>query len=131
MDMKKTNYNILSLRTSRGVEAIDINTIMRIEAIGNYSKIYFGEPDGFPAAPAKTLVTAKILQWFENMLCTLEAPGQAGTFVRVHRTHLVNKKFIQYYIKGNIGKVQLVNGERIDVSRRKKGIFLQYWNKAA
>jgi two-component system, LytTR family, response regulator len=98
------------LPTYKGVEFIDINRIIRIEAISNYSKLYF--TDG------KTLVVAKVLKWFEESL-------SINQFIRVHRTHLVNKKFIHQYIKGGGGKVKLVNGDWIDVSRRKKTFVLQ------
>ncbi|MDP4264049.1 MAG: LytTR family DNA-binding domain-containing protein [Bacteroidota bacterium] len=48
-----------------------------------------------------------------------------GFFIRVHRTHLVNKKFIHQYSKEGHGKVKLSNGDLIEVSRRKKTFVLQ------
>jgi len=81
--------------------------IVRVEALSNYSRIYF--------ADGSTLVLAKVLQWFQDFL-------PAEIFVRVHRSHLVNKQFVTA-IKGRKTKTILLNnGENVVVSRRRKGI---------
>ena len=99
------------LPTSKGIELIDVDSVVRIQSISNYSKIYFDN--------GKTLVVAKVLKWFEeNLSVTL--------FIRVHRTHIVNKRYIHRYMNGEGSKVTLVNGEQIDVSRRKKTFVLRH-----
>jgi DNA-binding LytR/AlgR family response regulator len=105
---EKTESNFL-LRSCSAVFYIDYNRILHIEAVSNYSKIYF--VDG------KTMVVAKVLHLFEDKL-----PMQQ--FVRTHRKHLVNKRFIESYENG---KVSLVNLQKIDVARRKKMQFLNSW----
>ena len=105
----------LLLTVTRNIEVVDISTIVRIEASSNYSKIYFTN--------GQKLVSSKVLRWFEEHL-----PGQL--FVRIHRTHLVNKKFICTYLYGS-GKIGLSTGEWIRVSRRKKEDFLKCWYTAA
>ena len=99
--------NILALPTSKGVEFIDTNTIIRIEAKSNYSKLHFDN--------GKSLLVAKVLSWFEGKL-------SADQFVRTHRTHFINKSFISFF-KISTSKIELVTGEWIDVSRRKKHFF--------
>jgi hypothetical protein len=47
----------LLLNTSLGLQIIDVNTIVRIEAMSNYSKLFFTNN--------KTLVFSKTLQWFQ------------------------------------------------------------------
>jgi two-component system, LytTR family, response regulator len=109
--------NRLLLPTCKSIEMINIGDIVRIEAISNYSKLYF--------ADGKTLVVAKVLRWFEEILL-------AKQFIRVHRAHLVNKQFISRYIKGEGEKIQLTNGECIEVSRRRKSSLVQsLYNRAA
>jgi two-component system, LytTR family, response regulator len=103
---KATTNNIILLPTNKGVEVVDVNTIMRIEASSNYSKLFF--KDG------TNLVVAKVLHWFEGQLA-------AGRFFRIHRTHFINKNFIQQY--NNDGKVKLFNCEWINVSKRKRTFF--------
>ena len=99
----------LLLPTSRGIEVIIIDKIVRIEASSNYSRLYF--------INGKTLVVAKLLRWFEGEL-------SGADFFRTHKTHLVNKHFIVQYCTG---KVKLANGEYIDVAKRKKHFFLKNW----
>jgi two-component system, LytTR family, response regulator len=106
------NHPHLLLRSCKGIEVIALNTIVRIEGISNYSKLFF--LDG------KTMVVAKLLKWFEEKLARRQ-------FVRVHKTHVINTHFICGYVNGTGGKIELKNGEWINVSKRKKGIFIKYW----
>ena len=111
----------LLLPTNRGIEFVDTSTVIRIEAISNYSKIYFNN--------GKTLVLAKVLRWFEERLSLPAVAGQthagaSGDFIRVHRTHLINKRFIECY---RWGKIRLSDGGSIDVAKRKKSFFLKWW----
>lgn len=84
--------------------------IIRVEALSNYCKIYFDK--------GKPIVFAKVLQWFQ-----LNLPQQL--FVRVHRSHLVNRAFIEKVNGDNHEILLLSNGEEIIMSRRKKGILNQ------
>lgn len=111
----KTESEILILPTCRGFERINCNHIVRIEASSNYSRLFF--TDG------NTLVVAKVLHWFEKQI-------GMHMFLRIHRTHLVNKNFIRSYLNGNSGQICLDNGERIQVSKRKKSSFLNSWRAA-
>jgi two-component system, LytTR family, response regulator len=112
---KAEQSSMLMLPTCKGIEIINSNSIVRIEASSNYSKLIFTN--------GRTLVVAKVLHWFEK---------QAGMdmFLRTHRTHLVNKIFISSYINGVGGQICLHNGELIDVSKRKKSFFLDSWRAA-
>lgn len=79
--------------------------IIRVEAVSNYSRVYF--------ANGNKLVVAKVLRWFQDLL-------PAEMFVRVHRSHLINRQFVQK-IKGHHSKSLLLNnGESIAISKRKK-----------
>jgi len=100
----------LLIPTCKGIEIIATSQIIRIEAISNYSKIHF--------LNGKTLVVSKVLKWFEETLLSEQ-------FIRVHRTHIVNKLFIHCYIKTDGYKVGLINGDLVDVSRRKKMLVIQ------
>lgn len=111
-----TNSRIILLPESSGIAVIDIGSIIRIQALSNYSKLFFSN--------GKKLVVAKVLKRFEEEL-------GLNDFIRPHRTHLVNKKFILRYIDGEGGKIELRNGELIDVSKRRKLKFLHYWGASA
>lgn len=111
-----TGSSVILLPDNFGMAVVDTASIIRIQAISNYSKLFFTN--------GRTLVVAKVLKRFEEELA-------ADNFIRPHRTHLVNKKFILRYIDGEGGKIALQNGELIDVSKRRKPGFLQYWNITA
>ena len=108
--------NHLFLQTSKGLEIIELKALVRIEAISNYSKIHF--------VNGKTLVVSKVLKWFEETLADAQ-------FIRVHRTHIVNKVFIHRYIKDDGYKIGLINGDLVDVSRRKKMLVIQSLHRLA
>lgn len=98
----------------RGLRVVTPEQIIRVESMSNYSKIFFTD--------TPPLVVAKVLHWFEDGL-----PDQM--FIRVHRSHLVNKMYVKG-IDGLKNKFLLLhNGETIAVSRRKKKNFLE--NSAA
>jgi len=108
--------NAILLFTLFGKELIDANKIVRIEALSNYSKIYLSN--------GKSFVIAKVLRWFEDKLtCT--------KFIRVHRTHLINKSFMHSYSLNHGAKIILQNGEIISVSRRKEKSVLMDLHVAA
>ncbi len=107
---------ILMLHTCNGIDAIDVHTIIRVEAISNYSKLFFSN--------GKSLVVAKVLRWFEEYFSASDDAESKNIFIRTHRTHLVNKNFIRRYSNG---KIELYNQQCIDVARRKKSEFLQQW----
>lgn len=96
--------NLLILNTSTGNFLIDTNTIIRVEASSNYSKLYFNN--------GKTLVTAKVLKWFEQRL-----PPE--TFTRLHRSHLVNNRFLQPQ-QNSCNALAMKSGAIIQVSRRRR-----------
>jgi two-component system LytT family response regulator len=98
--------NILLLPTAAETLYIPVDSIIRIEASSNYSKVYCKDKS-FP------IVVAKVLRWFEEKL-------SEQFFTRVHRTHLVNKKFIVSIRENNI---LLQSGMFISISRRKKKQF--------
>ncbi len=61
---------------------------------------------------------------FENMkYCTwVELEDLLGeySFLRVHKTHLVNLKHVVAYLKIDGGTLQLSNGDTVAISRRRK-----------
>ncbi|MBN8676257.1 MAG: LytTR family transcriptional regulator [Chitinophagales bacterium] len=97
------------LNTSRGSFLIDTNVIIRVEASSNYSKVFFSD--------GKMLLTAKLLSWFEEQL-------EEESFTRLHRSHLINNRYLQ--LQKCSGKaVELLNGKTVPVSRRRKKEVLQ------
>ena len=98
----------LMLKTSTGKLLLDTSAIIRVEASSNYSKLFLSN--------GKTLVTAKLLRWFEEKL-------QPASFTRLHRSHLINNHYLHLYQHIN-NTVELQDGKIVPVSRRrKKGVL--------
>ena len=112
----ESNVQPVVLPTSKGIIIIPAQQIFRIQSISNYSKIFFS-----PSKEViKTLVVAKVLCWFEEQAALI-------SFVRIHRTHFINTRYIKSYsTKG--GLVTLYNGETFSVARRKKAGLSQRLN---
>jgi two-component system, LytTR family, response regulator len=108
----KNNCSFL-LPTCKGIQIINTANLIRIEAISNYSKLFF--------ADGSTVVVAKVLKWFVEKL-------PAAQFLRSHRKHIVNIHFIHKYCNG---KIELCNAQMIDVSKRKRIGFLKSLYAAA
>jgi len=100
---------LITIPHNRGIRLVLANQIIRIEGRSNYSKIHF--------ATGHPMTVAKVLHWFEEKL-----PQQM--FARVHRSHLVNKMFIQEINGHNNNSLLLTNGESIGMSRRKKVLLM-------
>ena len=112
-----TSPNILLLPTCTGIELITISNIIRIEAISNYSKLFFANACS-ASGGSKTLVVAKVLKWFDELL------AEKG-FIRIHRSHLINLSCINSYNNNNQHKIILQNREEIDISRRKRSSIIK------
>lgn len=103
------------LNTSRGSFLIDTTVIIRVEASSNYSKVFFSD--------GKMLLTAKLLCWFEEQL-------KHESFTRLHRSHLINNRYLQ--LQKCSGKaVELLNGKTVPVSRRRKKRYCKNWRQPA
>lgn len=88
------------LKTRRWVA---MSHIVRLEGVGNYTTCYF--VDG------SQLLTALSLKVLADRL-------PEGAFLRTHRKHLVNRAFIAA-IQRHDATVQLANGDRITIARRR------------
>lgn len=64
------------------------------------------------------LTISRTLKDFEELL-------PAYIFIRIHNSTIVNKFFVDKYIRGDGGQVVMRNGNIPDVSKRKKSDFLQ------
>ncbi len=106
----KSQEDHIAIPTNDGLEFIQIKQILRIESSSNYSKIIL-------LTGPQMLVTRQ-LKDFEELL-------QDYRFYRVHHSHLINLNYISKYVRGDGGQITMRNGDIIDVSRRKKEVFLK------
>ena len=106
-DGKLFNQMVLPVRD--GYIFVEIDDIVRFEGDGNYTHVIFKNG-------SKQLV-AKTLKEFELNL-------NQHSFARVHKSHLVNLKYIRKYTRGDGGTLLMSDNSEIEVSRRNKESFL-------
>jgi two-component system LytT family response regulator len=97
----ETDYR-LAVATLEGTFFYDPNEIIRCEAVGNYTRLYINGK--------KNIIASRTLKEYEDILSDQQ-------FLRVHRTHLVNIKYIVSYATGH--ELTMSDGADIPVSRRK------------
>ncbi len=95
----------IGLPTGDRIEFIEVSKIIRCQGEGNYTHFFFEEN--------KHLLVAKTLVEFEDLL-------QGHSFIRVHKTHLVNLKHIVAWLKTDGGVLQFSNSDKVAVSRSGK-----------
>ncbi|MBC7873622.1 MAG: response regulator transcription factor [Ferruginibacter sp.] len=93
----------LALPTKEGVHFLFPADIVRCEAIGNYTKFFMQN--------STTYLISKTLGEYDTLL----APHH---FIRTHKSHLVNKKFISFI--DHDGFAILKDNSKVEVSRRRK-----------
>jgi len=99
----------LVLPASHGFDIILFDDIIRLEAEGCYTKVVI--KDG------KNKLVSRILKDFEDTL-----PKEK--FIRIHKSHLINMKYVKDYSNINGSYVTMTDGSRIDISRRKVAEFI-------
>ena len=102
--------NRLALPTAEGVYIVDKATIIRVEAMSNYSV--------FLLTDHKKIVVSKTLKEYEAVL-------DDSNFMRINRSVIVNLNFVTKYRKGDGGTLELTDGAEIEVSPQKKELLIQ------
>ncbi|MBL0057525.1 MAG: response regulator transcription factor [Chitinophagaceae bacterium] len=97
----------LALADATEVKYVQIDEIIRLQAESNYTHIFL--------AGNKVFVSAKTLKEYDEMLT-----GQS--FLRVHKSHLVNPMHIRSYDRQGI--LMMSDDAKVEVARRKRD-FLQ------
>ncbi len=94
--------NKLIVRDNNGAEIIPIDTILRFESEVNYTTIFL--VDG------SKLLVSKTLKVFEDSLISF-------SFIRIHRSHLINANYIRRVNKSDGGSIELTTGEVFKLSQ--------------
>lgn len=99
----------LALTGSGEIRYVKVQDIIRLQAERNYTRLYF--------INNKTFLSAKTLKEYEELL-------QGHRFIRVHKSHLINPRFMTHYDRE--GWLWLEDGSKVEVSRRKKELVLRW-----
>ncbi len=99
----------LCLPTQKGFTIVKLEEIVYCEAQRSYTI--------FRLTNSKTIIISKPLFDYERILADT-------SFLRIHKSFLINLLHVKEYMRGEGGTVVMSNGMEIDVSRRKKELFL-------
>ena len=99
----------LCIPSLKGFQVVELDDILYAEASSNYTNFHFNNKH--------TICTAKSMVEYEELL------ADSG-FVRIHKSYLVNLLHVKEYLRGEGGSVILSDGRELEVSRRKRDIFL-------
>ena len=108
-DPKDTHWSSkITISHTHGYNVIDIKDIMYVEADSNYSI--------FHLKTSEKIITSKPLKEFEPLL-------EANDFMRIHKSIILNFRFLKEYSNKNGLQVVLKNDTYLPVSRRKSNEF--------
>lgn len=105
MDAEQT----IALPEINGFTIVQVNDIVRCEGERNYSRVFFS--NGTSVLVSRTLLD------FDNMLVP-------HGFFRIHRSHLINLKNVNRYLKTDGGMVEMKDKSQLPISPKFKDDFL-------
>lgn len=109
--LQSNKFSKIGLPVSEGVKFVEIEKIINLEADGMYTKIYLSD--------GSIELISKPLKFFADIIENLDL------FYRPHRSHLVNLKYIQQYIKKDGNYLVLENDFIVPVSKDKKSELIE------
>jgi two-component system LytT family response regulator len=98
----------LVLPTIDGYDIVKLENIIRLQGNGNFTDIYLKDK-------SKKMV-CRFLKFFEENL--------PSSFIRVHKSHIINVHFVKSYHKGSGGYVDMEDGSEVEISPTYKEAFL-------
>lgn len=105
LNEKEDKRDKIVLSTSEQTMVIPVDDIIRCESENYYTNFYLES--------GKKIVISKTLKEHEEQLSSYG-------FYRVHKSHLVNVKYIKSYTRTENGYLVMTDGSKVPVSRRKR-----------
>lgn len=105
-NFSEDRQDVLCIPMQGGYEYVPLDDIEYLEANGSYVQIY--------CTNNRCKMVSKNLKYFESALEDVQS------FIRPHRSYVVNLKFVTYYSKADGGFLVLKSNVQIPVSRERK-----------
>lgn len=113
-NLKTKSPSKLAIPTNDGMEYLNTNDIIRVQADRSYSWFYMKS--------GKKYLVSKNLKGYQELLSD-------RYFFRTHNSHLINLEHVQKYIRHGGGSIEMTDGSRVALSRTKKDLFLLEMSK--
>ncbi|MBN1651111.1 MAG: response regulator transcription factor [Bacteroidales bacterium] len=102
------------LKTTENIHVIPIDDVIALSSDRNYTRFYFvNKPN---------IIVSKTLKEFESIL-------QDFNFMRVHRSHIINLKYIERYEKNDGGYAVMHGDLKFEVSHRKRDELIEFFEQ--
>lgn len=108
------NTQKIAFGTVEGLEFIEVNQITHCEAMRNYTKLAL--------ADGSNVIVSKTLKEVEEAL-------QPFTFLRVHKSYLINTEHIIRYVRGQGGYAIVTGGTAVTIARNRRQAVLDAFRK--
>lgn len=108
--MRGGRLDRIALHTQDRIHIVDVSTIIRCEADGNYTRFFISNKS--------PILVSRTLKDFDQLL-------SEAAFLRVHQSHLVNVKHVGEYVKTDGVYLVMKDGTKVPVSVRKRHEVLQ------
>lgn len=103
-------HNKIMLPTKNSYEFLDINDIVRIQALGNYVQVF--------SVDNKRYTVYQKLSYYEEQL-------KEHNLIRVHRSHLINLSFVNKFQKvGRGGIVMMKDNSKVQIAPSYRQLFI-------
>ena len=114
MNHKTIEDRKIVLKTSDNIHLVKICEVIHCDSFQNYTE--------FNLSDERKIIVSRTLKDYEDLL-------KDFNFFRVHKSHLINLKYIERFEKSNGGNVIMNNGSRIPVASRKQSELLNLFGK--
>jgi two-component system, LytTR family, response regulator len=104
----------ITLATAEKIHMIKVTNIIRCESDNYYTKLFL--------QGGEVLMFSKTLKEIEKLLADFN-------FMRPHKSHLVNLKHINGFLKHDGGFIVMTDGAEVPVARRKREMVLEVLNQ--
>lgn len=110
---KKGKLRQIALATLQGYSFVEIDSIVRFEADGAYTKVFLLNKDHH--------LLSQSLKHYEELLTD-------ESFFRIHHSHFINLNMIRKYEKGSGGLIVMKDGSKVTVASRRKEELMHVLN---
>ena len=70
----------------------------------------------------RKILSSKSLKYYEEIM-------EEYLFLRIHKSHIVNLSYVMRFLKSDGGSVELRNGDKVPISRRRRDAFMEIYKK--
>lgn len=105
--------DIIALPHQHGIDVRRTESIIHVKGEGNYTQVTFDK--------GGDIIMSRTIGDYEDVL-------PEGTFLRVHRSHIINIHHVRKIVRGKMMRVQLSNGDEVEVSDSKRDALLRMIN---